>query len=113
MDVYCLRCEEPWDLYYLGHEALWDHPGEFAPAYIVMAHENILLEDDAAYREGRSPDVNVYDIGGYELQVAGMSGRGCPSCWYQPIPPESPNRDELLAKNLDSGWDGDPMELLS
>lgn len=112
MDVYCLRCAEPWDLHYLGHEALWDHPGEFAPAFLVEAHEVILLKDDDAYREGRSPEINVYESGGREFQIMVMSGLGCPACWDAPVPAESPNRDELMAANLASGWDGDPMELL-
>ncbi|MCA1781932.1 MAG: hypothetical protein ABR616_18790 [Dermatophilaceae bacterium] len=118
-DAICRKCQEPWELFYLAHEALWDHPGRHAPKDIIEAHEAILAADDAAWAAnsgdpGVSAKIDHYKMGGERLQKAVLSGEGCPSCWSNP---ERATADEdasveALRHNLfDSGWDGDPAEL--
>ena len=116
-DLICRKCSEPWDLYYLGHEALWDHPGDAAPAPFVEAHEALLLAEDRHYSEhGLSlPGDHHFKHGGEALVKAILVGAGCPSCWYDPSRATNSLADseEALRHNLfDSGWDGDPAGLL-
>jgi len=113
MDAICLKCQEPWEIYYLGHEALFDPPGEHAPQEFKDAHEKISQMGDDHLAQGW-PAPDHYKLGGDALTKAVMRGDGCPSCWHDPsrIRDDEDERQEAFAHNLfDSGWDGDPAEL--
>ena len=114
-DAICLKCQEPWELFYLAHEAMWDPPGNEAPADLKELHEKLLKDDEDAFNmsEDFSPQV-FKDYGGERLQKAVLAGEGCPSCWHAPerVTADEDQKMESLRHNLfDSGWDGDPAEL--
>ena len=118
-DAICLKCHEPWDLYYLGHEALWEDPGAHAPQRFKEAHDALLAADDEHHHalvHGLSlPSGRHYAIGGEALTKAVLSGEGCPACWWDPARAharEEISEDALLHNLFASGWDGDPAELL-
>lgn len=116
-DVICRKCSEPWDQYYLSHEGLWDHPGEFAPAEFIAAHEALLDADEEWWEEhGFSlPPNHHYENGGWDLLRAIVKGVGCPACWGDPsrVSNSPAQEEEALKHNLfDSGYEGDPMEML-
>lgn len=114
-DALCKKCGEPWEIFYLTHEALWDHPGMHAPEHLIEAHHQLLVADDDAYAEGKSvPSDYHVKHGGEALTKSVMKGEGCLSCWHDPSR-QRLNEDqqlEVLRHNLfDSNWDGDPAEL--
>ena len=116
-DAICTKCQEPWELYYLAHDALWEYPGDGAPRVFKDAHEEILRLDDEAWRNNdrsASAKPDHYKLGGKALQVAVMRGEGCPACWDDPsrvITDEDAQLDALRHNLFDSAWDGDPAEL--
>ena len=114
-DAICRKCQEPWELYYLAHEGLWDYPGAHAPADIREAHENLMLADAVFEEQGESiPSGHHYANGGERLQKAVMMGEGCPSCWWdssRATNDEDASIEALRHNLFDSGWDGDPAEL--
>ena len=118
-DAICRQCGEPWELYYLRHEALWDFPGQNAPADIQQHHAELVGADEEAYvASGKHPDyprVKVPAEWGERIQTAVMRGEGCPACWDNPEAEnlsEEESLDALRHNLFDSTWDGDPAELL-
>lgn len=120
-DAICGRCQEPWELYYLAHEAMYEFPGEHAPEPIKAAHEALTKADDEWYQEtgGESRSrPSHYDLGGKLLQMTVLKGEGCPACWDDPSRvvagehAEEAALDALRHNLFDSTWDGDPAELL-
>jgi hypothetical protein len=85
-DVTCRRCGHAWDPRYLADEALWDHPGEHAPPWLLAAYERLVaLEDDAYEATGEGiADSDHAALGGRELELAVLQGEGCPGCWRAP-----------------------------
>lgn len=117
-DAICRKCSEPWELFYLAHEAMWDFPGADAPKDILDLHHKLMQDDEDAFNLSESFKPDVYnDYGGQRLQHAVLRGEGCPSCWADPSRRHSGDVGEELSiqaleHNLfDSGWDGDPAEL--
>lgn len=117
-DAICRQCGEPWELYYLRHEALWDFPGEHAPADLREHHAELIGEDERLYEEsGRHPDAPSATIPaawGQRFEAAVLRGEGCPACWDNPdrAHGDEDASVEALRHNLfDSNWDGDPAEL--
>lgn len=115
-DILCKKCAEPWEIFYVNHEALWDDPGHAAPEHLQEAHRAILDADEEAYRiNGASlPSDYHYKHGGEALAKSILRGEGCPSCWHDPsrATVTEEGQLEVLRHNLfDSAWDGDPAEL--
>lgn len=117
-DAICLKCQEPWELHYLAHEAMWDFPGAHAPKDILDLHHKLMKDDEDAFNMSEDFSPSVYaEYGGERLQKAVLSGEGCPSCWGNPERVSTGDvgeaaATEALRHNLfDSGWDGDPAEL--
>ena len=118
-DAICRKCGEPWELYYLRHEALWDYPGDDAPEDIHDYHARLVSEDERLYEEsGRHPDApsaKIPSLWGERFQTAVLRGEGCPACWEDPSrvhDNEDASIDALRHNLFDSTWDGDPAELL-
>ena len=114
-DAICGKCQEPWELFYLAHEAMWDFPGKHAPKYILDLHHKLVGDDEDAFNMSEDFDPHVFkDYGGQLLQVAVLKGEGCPACWGDRtrVTSDEDAQVEALRHNLfDSGWDGDPAEL--
>jgi hypothetical protein len=121
-DAICRKCGEPWELYYLAHEGLYDFPGQHAPERMKNLHDDLVAADDAWHdrKDLENPDAldprpSHYELGGKELQHAVMRGEGCPACWEDPsraTMDEDESLDALRHNLFDSNWDGDPAELL-
>jgi len=114
-DAICLKCQEPWELHYLAHEAMWDFPGAHAPKFVLDLHHKLLKDDEDAFNMSEDFDPHVFkDYGGDLLQKAVLKGEGCPACWDDRtrVVTDEDQKMEALRHNLfDSGWDGDPAEL--
>lgn len=114
-DAICRKCNEPWEMYYLAHEGLYDHPGDAAPNYLKELHHQLVKADDKWYDEGEvGTRPRHYDLGGKQLQRAVLIGEGCPACWENPEHATNTEEDSIAAlrHNLfDSAFDGDPADL--
>jgi len=115
-DVKCRKCLEPWDTHYLRHEGLWESPGSSAPKELIEYHIALLIEDDRRYAEsGNNPDYEGAKHNTDLLLEAVAKGKGCPACWDDPSRINNDPEQELEALRhnaFDSGYEGDPMELL-
>lgn len=72
MDVHCSTCEEPWDTYYLRHEAIYDTSlsEEAAKAWSLLPPEKKL-----------APDVRKqFAAAGWEFGGSVLNVRHCPCC---------------------------------
>lgn len=99
MDIICMLCGEPWEHYYLRWDAPFDHPGDRAPAAVLAEHEAVVA--------GEEPN------GAHVAAL--LKGKGCPSCWSSEPEATLDEAGQLAALEynvFDSGWDGDPAEIL-
>lgn len=128
LDAVCVKCHEPWEVYYLRRDGIWDHPGPGAPRHLIEEHETLVAAEEALLDQYCEPDGSIGPRSEYwdehkalnstvteALLKAVLKGDGCPACWYDPSRVTNDDDREMraLAHNLfNSGWDGDPAELI-
>jgi hypothetical protein len=96
MDVHCTTCGEPWDVYHLRHDAIFetDLTPEESKAWITLSANRRLA---AGYRE-------KFKASGWEFGESIMNVIRCPSC----PPGAKPDPQRLATKQeLEQLLDGD------
>ncbi len=99
MDVHCTTCGEPWDVYHLRHDAIFetDLSPEEAEAWVSLSHEARL---SPRYRE-------KFKGAGYEFGRSVMNVIRCPACPEDSKPdPATAYTKGLLEEILGDDEDG-------
>jgi hypothetical protein len=74
-DIYCRRCDEPWDTYHLRHDEPYEHVSYEDSAFFG----SVKLADTIRYAKALEIKLCPWVDGGYVMSHV-LSGKGCPSC---------------------------------
>ena len=99
MDVHCSTCHEPWDVYHLWHDAIFETglPVEEAQAWALLPREQKLSE---RYR-------TEFRTAGWEFGKSVINVVHCPCCPEGAKPdPEKVQTKSLIEEMLDGDEDG-------
>ncbi len=94
MDVHCSTCGEPWDVYHLWHDAIYDVlPDDEAKAWCSLPREKKLTED---YRK-------EFRSAGWEFGRSIINVIRCPACPKDTKPDEEKVQTKAAIEELLGG----------